>query len=465
MHGTGGTPGHGKPTRGELGITVDQIFVLGLLAVVLVFFVWGKFRYDVVAFSALIAAVLAGVVVPNDAFLGFGHPATVTVGMVLIISRGLVNSGAVQLMTKHLIPPLGSTTAHVGLLAGVGGTLSAVMNNVGALALLMPAALQSAKKAKRAAALLLMPLAFGSILGGLVTLIGTPPNIIVATFRESSAGEPFGMFDFTPVGIVIAIAGILFVSLVGWRLIPAARSEGGAAEPLFEIENYVAELRVPEVGESIGELLRDVEAVVAEHEGIVLGLIRRGHRIDRPRGTDKLEQDDRLIVETGSEGLDGILKALDLKPAEADVSSTDLMESSELSVIEAVIQPGSRMIGRTALSLRLRGRHGVVLLAVSRQGRPRGDRLNRFRFQAGDVLLLADDAGRVAEIAVDLGCLPLAERETGLGGGGRAWLSIGIFIAAIVLPSIRLLTIPIALSLAAGGMVLLNIVPPRQIYD
>lgn len=449
----------------DTGITFDQFFMMGLLAVVLVFFVWGRLRYDVVAFSALMLAVLAGVVDPGSTFSGFGHPATVTVAMVLIISRGLSNSGAVELMAKHLIPPMKSTTAHVGLLAGVGGGLSAMMNNVGALALLMPAALQSAAKVKRAAALLLMPLAFGSILGGLITMIGTPPNIIIANFREQNSGEAFGMFDFTPVGVVVAVAGILFVSIIGWRLIPKARSEVDSATPLFEIENYVAELIVPEDSDAIGKPLREIDGIAGGHEAMVLSLVRNGYRIDRPRHSDELQAGDRLIVETGSEGLDGLLKELDLKPEGASHSYADLMDSSELAVVEAVVQPRSRMVGRTAAALGLRDRYGVVLLAVSREGRPHRDRLNRFRFRSGDVLLLADDAGHAAEAAVELGCLPLAARETGIGGSTRAWLSIGLFAAAIVAATVGLLTIPVALSLVAGVMVILNIVPPRQIYE
>ena len=431
----------------------------------LVFFIWGRWRHDVVAFTALLIAVLAGTVTPGDAFSGFGHPATVTVAMVLIISRGLSNSGAVHLMVKHLIPPVKGTVTHVGLLAGVGGGLSAMMNNVGALALLMPAAIRSAAKAERPVGILLMPLAFGSILGGLVTLIGTPPNIIIASFREETLGAPFQMFDFTPVGGVVAIVGILFVSFVGWRLIPAARRNSNATADLLAIDDYVAELSVPPDTPAIGQTLRELDEVAAEHDAVILGLIRRDHRIDRPRRSEKVRAADRLLIEADPDGLDGMMKALRFKPAGARRSHSDVMESSELAVVEAVVQPRSPMIGQSAEALRLRGRYGIVLLGVSRQGRAQRTQLGKFRFRVGDVLLIADDAGRVTEVANQLGCLPLAERDVGIGGKPRTWLSIGIFAGAIVAAAVGLIAIPIALAVAAGAMVLLNIVPPRQIYD
>lgn len=443
----------------------DQAFLLGLLLAVLVLFLWGGWRHDVVAFAALMVATLAGMVPFADAFKGFGHPATVTVAMVLIIGRGLVNAGAVALMVKHLVPSLKSTSGHVSVLAGVAGSLSAVMNNVAALALLMPAALRSAANAGRKPAVILMPLAFGSILGGLVTLIGTPPNIIIANFRENVAGSPFQMFDFTPVGSVAAVAGILFVALLGWRLIPTARSRAASPSDMFEIENYVAEVRVPKESRAVGMTLREADELAAEHDVQVLGLVRRRRRVDRPRRSEQLRANDSLIVEADPSSLDGLMKALALKPAGARRSKADIMQSSDLTFTEAVVQPRSPLIGRSAESMKLRGRFGVVLLAVSRQGRPSRGRLGAFKFRAGDVVLFADDAGRAPEAAVQLECLPLAQRDIGLRGRGVAWISMGLFVAAIVAATLGFLSIPVALALVAGAMVVLNIVPPRQIYE
>ncbi len=206
-------------------MTNDQIILFALFGAVFGLLLWGRFRYDIVASSALMAGVVLGVVDSKDAFDGFGHPATLVVALVLVVSAGLVRSGAVLLITRTLVDASRSLGAHITLMGAVGGILSAFINNVAALALLMPVDIQTARKAGRAPGLSLMPLSFATILGGMVTLIGTPPNIIIAAIREESLGAPFKMFDFAPVGGVAAIAGLAFVALVGWRLIPT-REDG-----------------------------------------------------------------------------------------------------------------------------------------------------------------------------------------------------------------------------------------------
>ena len=279
----------------------SQTFLFALLVAVFVLFFWGRWRHDVVAFVALQAAVVAGVVPFAEAFSGFGHPATVTVALVLVISRGFRNSGAVDLMARHLLPPIRSAPWHVASLSGVAGALSAVMNNVGALALLMPAALQSAAKIKRSPAVILMPLSFGSILGGLVTLIGTPPNIIVAAIRGRETGTPFAMFDFTPVGAVVAVVGILFVAFVGWRLIPKSRRARLSPGELFQIESYVSEAVVPEDSAAVGITLSDLDDMADAHDAVLLGLIRNDRRIDRQARRETVRADDILIVDQQEE--------------------------------------------------------------------------------------------------------------------------------------------------------------------
>lgn len=446
-------------------MAVEQIFLLALLGGVFVLFVWGPWRYDVVAFSALIIATVAGSVPYADAFVGFGHPATVTVAMVLIISRALQNAGAVDLIAQRLLPPLASDSGHVGLLSSVAGGLSAVMNNVGALALLMPAAIQSAAKAKRSPAVILMPLSFGSILGGLVTLIGTPPNIIIAAFRGDVVGTPFSMFDFTPVGGVVAVAGILFVAIVGWRLIPPSRKTVLSEMELFQIENYVSEARVDAGSRAIGMTLAELDDQADAHDAVILGLVRRGHRIDPAGRREEIRSGDRLVVEVVPDSFDALLDGLDLKAAGAGKEEHKLLNVDDIALTEAVVGPGARIIGRAAETLRLRSRHGVNLLAVSRQGRPYRGRLKAFRFRNGDVLLLEGAADRLPEVISSLGCLPLAERGLQRGRRHLAEIAIGVFAAAILAATFGLVSLPIALAVAAAVMVILNIVPPRDIYD
>lgn len=253
-------------------MTKDQIVLFTLLGFVFVFLVWGRWRYDIVAFCALLVALIAGVVPSELAFSGFGHPATVIIALVLIVSRGLSNSGAVELVARYVVDSSRSVSAHIGILAGVGAALSAVMNNVGALALLMPVDLQAASNAKRSPALTLMPLSFATILGGMVTLIGTPPNIIIASFRAEALGEPYHMFDFAPVGGVCAVVGVLFVMLIGWRLIPADRAQHDAGKELFDLQDYIAEVHVPEGSPVIGKRVRELDEEAEEADGAIVGL-------------------------------------------------------------------------------------------------------------------------------------------------------------------------------------------------
>jgi len=447
----------------------DQAFLLVLLAAVLALFIWGRWRYDVVAVAALLAAALAGSVPYDAMFAGFGHPATVTVALVLIVSRGLQNSGAIQSLTR-LVPSGGSVSGHVGALAAIGGALSAVMNNVGALALLMPAALQSAAKAARSPAILLMPLSFGSILGGLVTLIGTPPNIIVATFRGDLTGESFAMFDFSPVGGTVALVGIAFVALIGWRLVPASRRANMSARELFEIEAYLSEAVVEKKSPLVGRTLGEADDLAEEQDAILLGLIRADRRIEHGHRREIIQEGDVLVLETGPDALSAVHNALKLHPADLvkkrqKEAALPRTESGDIALTEAVVLPKSHIIGQTPESLRLRRRHGVNLLAVSRQGQPFRGRLRDFRFRASDVLLLEGDPERLPSVIGSLGCLPLAHRALSIQRQRHGVLAIGIFCAAVAAASLGIVSLPAAFTAAVGLMVLLGIVPARDIYD
>lgn len=442
----------------------QQLFLFVLLVGVLALFIWGRWRYDVVAFGALLAATFAGTIEPAQAFSGFGHPATVTVAMVLIIGRGLQNSGAVDLIARHLLPPVQSPVQHIGLLSTVAGALSAVMNNVGALALLMPAALQSASKVKRAAGAILMPLSFGSILGGLVTLIGTPPNIIIATFRGDLTGEPFTMFDFSPVGGAIAAAGIVFISVVGWRLIPAQKKAKLSPMELFDIDNYVTETKVAKDTFCVGKSLSELDQGASEHEAEILAVIRRGQRL-RSRKT-VVKGGDFLVMEVSPDKLAGLLQEMELAPPGAKKKEkAKYLHADDIAVTECLVAPGARIIGQTGEALRLPRRYGINLLGVARQGQPFRGRLRAFKFKVGDVLLLEGDPERLAEVVLSLGCMPLAERGLQPSRHHLAWLSIIVFGTAVALASVGLAPLTMALALAAGIMVVVNIVPPRDIYE
>jgi di/tricarboxylate transporter len=440
----------------------DQLVLFLLLGCVFALLIWGKVRYDLVAFGALIVAVIIGVVPEETAFDGFGHHATIIIALVLIVSRGLSNSGAIELVAKYVVDGSRSLFMHISIMSAVSAGLSAIMNNVAALALLMPIDIQAAIKAKRSPALTLMPLSFASILGGLITLIGTPPNIIIASFREQAFGESFGMFDFTPVGLVAAVCGVLFVTLVGWRLIPNVTNDQGAVSDLFQINDYVSEVRVGKKSSVIGKKVRDMDVDGEEADVAIIGLVRRGRRFPGHARREVIKQGDFLVIQASATNIDAFVGEHGLEYVGSE--KRDTLIGEDLSLVEIVIPEGARIEGRTAFSLKLLYRHGVTLLGVSRHGRAFRERVRKLTIKAGDVLLLLGPTERLTDVAVWLGGLPLQERELQVVQRHKAKIAVGSFALAIAGASTGILHLPAALAIVCIIMVGFNIVPVREIY-
>jgi di/tricarboxylate transporter len=443
-------------------VTTDQLILFALLLFVFVFLVWGRWRYDLVVFVALLAALLTGVVPTDQAFSGFGHPATVIIALVLIISRGLSNSGAIELLARTVINTTRSLAAHIGIMSILAAGLSAVMNNVAALALLMPLDLQAADKAKRSPSLSLMPLSFASILGGMITLIGTPPNIVIAEFRGAELGQPYRMFDFAPVGLACATVGILFVTLIGWRLLPAARQTEDAGKDLFDLADYIAELKVRKGSKVIGQRVADLDAAATDNDVEIIGLIRRGQRMPGLARAVTIEAGDILVLESDPESIDEVLGAFGLEYVAA---GADSLKDEDLKLVEVVVPESSPLAGRTTLSLRLLYRYRVALVGVSREGKRFRERVRELTIRPGDVLLLLGADERITDATTHLRCLPLKERGQRVIQRDKAWLAAGIFATAIVLASFGVVYLPVALGCVAALMVILNIVPLRELYQ
>jgi di/tricarboxylate transporter len=445
-------------------MSTDQIVLFTLLFGVFVFLIWGRWRYDLVAFSALLVGVITGVVPIKDAFSGFGHPATVVIALVLIISRGLANSGVIELMARHLLGASRKLGTHIGIMSGFAAALSAIMNNVAALALLMPLDIQAAAKAKRSPALTLMPLSYASILGGMITLIGTPPNIVIAEFRGEALGEPYHMFDFTPVGLVCAVAGVLFVATVGWRLIPSARRKHDATQELFELEDYVAEVEVKEGSSAIGKKVRDLDEVAEDNDTAIVGLVRQGRRLPGTARRVEVRRGDLLVLQGAPESIEALVGVLGLKYV-GQTGKGGLFADGDMRLLEVAVPDGARVVGRSAMSLKLLQRYGVTLLGVARQGRRFTDRVRKLEIKAGDVLLLLGPNERLGGIVGRLGVLPLKDRGLQVVQRQKAWLTVGIFGTAVMLASTGVLYLPIALGCAAALTVLSNIISVTQLYE
>ena len=447
----------------ESVIVTDQTVLFLILGAVFGFLLWGRVRYDLVAFGALVVAVIAGAVPSGVAFSGFGHPATVIVALVLIVSRGLSNSGAVELLARYVVSSTRPLIVHIGLMSGVGAVLSAVMNNVAALALRMPIDSEAANRAQRGPGLTLMPLSFATILGGMVTLIGTPTNIVIATFRGDALGEPFAMFDFAAVGGIVALVGIVFVTVVGWRLLPKARRQRNSRQELQDLSGYVAEAVVLESTGLLGEPLRELYPLAEEHDIAVLGMVRGGQRLPGTARRESLRSGDLIVVEGAAAAIDAFIGASGLEHAGRN-DQIELLGKSQV-LMEAVVQDGARIAGRSARDVRLAYRHGAMLLGVARQGQPFRERVRKLSIRAGDVLLLSGPEDRMLDIIAWLGCLPLAERGLRLLQRRKAGLAIGLFAIAILSASTGLVYLPVALAAAAAIYVVLGLVPASEVYE
>lgn len=470
-------------------MTNDQYILFAILFCLFALLLWGRIRYDIVALGALVVTVVVGIIPEKAAFEGFGHPATIIIALVLVVSKGLANSGAVDLIARWLVPAGRSLLQHIGVMAGLGAAMSALMNNVGALALLMPVDIQAAEREKRSPAITLMPLSFATILGGLITLIGTPPNIIISSIREEKLGAPFKMFDFAPVGLACAVAGVAFVAIIGWRLLPKSTRERQAGKELFDLGSYLVEMRFGPDSKSIGKTIGELEDVLEGHDTILVELLRDGLAVPGYARWMKAREGDVLLVETVAENLDKVASELDLAFGAEDVTDDAQTEKAqalaaavtpgdaeadekqklkrpdELSLIEVVVRPGAAVEGRTAMAMRLYETYGVWLIGISREGRKVTRRVRSMTLRAGDVLLLLGTDDMLQAASEHLGTLPLAERGLQVRDGRQAAVAASIFAVAIGLASVGLMYLPVALAAVTILYVLLKIVPLRQLYD
>jgi len=442
-------------------MTTDQIILFSLFGAVFALLLWGRWRYDIVAFAALLTGVVLGVVPTDRAFSGFGHPATIIVALVLVVSAGLVRSGAVHLITRTMIDSSRGLASHITLMGGIGAVLSAFMNNVAALALLMPVDIQTARKAKRAAGLSLMPLSFATILGGMATLIGTPPNIIIASIREDALGAPFAMFDFAPVGALTALAGLAFVALIGWRLIPQREDSVLRAA---DIAGYIAELTVPDGSEHIGKRLIELQEAADKADVAILGLIRDGKRRYGTALNTELRAGDTLVLEAKPDALDEFRSALSLAFSDKEREERLKAAGEGLDLLEVVVPQNSRLAGKTTQSVGLHWRRQSVLMGISREGRKITSEVRKTVIRPGDILLLLVPKDNGQEVTEWLGALPLADRGLAVTQENKTWLAIGIFAAAVAAASFGLLYLPIALGLVVMAYVLTRIVPASELY-
>jgi di/tricarboxylate transporter len=467
-------------------VNQDQVLILLILVATVTMFIWGRWRHDVVALASLLAAVLCGIVPAGRAFSGFGHPAVITVACILVLSYGMQSTGAVDALARRVLPRAAGPTLAIAALTGFGATLSAFINNVGAMALLMPIAVQLAEKHGLTPGKVLMPLSFGTILGGMTTLIGTPPNLIVSGFRAEAGTGSFAMFDFTPVGLAVAAAGVLFVAIVGWRLVPAREHRGAAG---FDTGTYLTEARVTDDSAAVGKTLRDVDHELEAADAQIVGMIRSEFRVMAPNASRLIRAGDILVIEAEPESLAAALSSIGLRleesvPAEVvqddaarrpgatqHASGRDEGEPAkgrhgeEVVLQELVVMPTSALIDRSASDVQIRTVYGLNLIALSRQGRQTIRRLRSTRLKAGDVLLMQGPADGLSGFAAKLGCVPLAQRAIRIPDRRRLVAASLVMALAIGGAAFGLLPAAVAFTAGVVALLLLRIVPAGRVYD
>ena len=435
-----------------------------LVGLALLLFVSNRIRHDVVAVLVLVAVAVLGLVPVDSLFAGFGHPAVVTVAAVLLLSTGLQEAGAIRLLASSVNRFTGRQSTHLLFLVAICTLASAFMNNVGALALLMPVAIATSLKKDRPPALFLMPLAFGSLLGGMATLIGTPPNLIVSAYRQQALGVPYSMFDFAPVGVPVAVAGVLFLVFVGWRFIPRERLTKAAGKKLVEIDDYVIELVVNEDSPLAGKPLK---AFPGYHDGKVdiLG-IRRQEQPVQPFRYQRMQAGDVLIVQADPKDLEEVISGSHVSFAQGNKPlRLDDYDWEDVALVEAIVEPESPLVGQRLGNFSSRMNQGAVVVALARRNQVIRTRLQFLHFAPGDILLIQGEADTVNRLFKRYGLLPLQERGLTLAERRRTYRAIAVFTAAIAAASLGLLPATVAFVAASAAFVLMRILPLEKMYS
>ena len=444
-------------------MTWDQLMVILVLAATMAQFIWNRWRYDVIAVTGLLCAVALGVVPVDRAFSGLGHPAVITVAAVLVMSQALQRSGIVDRLAILIARKTREPKTQTALTCAVTALLSAFMNNVGALALMLPVALRNAGRIGVAPSIVLMPLAFASLLGGLVTMIGTPPNIVIATARAQSEGQAFGMFDFTAVGLVVALAGLAFIILLGPYLLPS-RQQPNDADDRFRINAYLIEAQVAAGSALVGARIDQLERF-CQNDATIMSIIRDGERCLAPSGSYRLEADDILVLEGDPLAVRPLLEQDGLVALGDQEIGDDLLTSGEIKVVEVVVMPQSAIEGRSMRLLRMHENYGINLLAMARDGKPPRARLAQVRFKIGDVLLLQGHRDTLRKVLPMLGCIPLAERGMNAPQPATSSVPLGIFTLAVLSAALGIVPVQIAFITAVLLMILTNTLPVSDIYS
>jgi di/tricarboxylate transporter len=443
-------------------LTLDQGLSFAVLAGTMALFVWGRWRYDMVAVAGLLAGLLVGVIPPDAAFSGFSNDIVIIVGSALVVSAAVARSGVVERAVQAVSPYTTGFRAQLLLLIASVAVMSAFVKNIGALAIMMPIAFQMARRSGAPISRYLMPMAFASLLGGLVTLVGTSPNIIVSAMRKELTGEPFAMFDYAPVGLSLMVAGLVFLAF-GYRMLPGGQKPATAMGEALDVHEYVTEARVAAGSSAEGKAVSEL-TTGSDEDVRITSVLRDGGTRDAACDV-VLREGDIVLLEGAPDALERTIAKESLELEGQDRAFAPTASDDEVGVIEAVVAQGSILIGQAAGRLELHKRYAINLLAVSRSGVRFSERLRDIRLRAGDVIVLQGVLSLLPARLQELGCLPLAEREVRLGRFGRSFVPLIILAVAMALTALGLVSVQIAFFAAAAAMLMVGALPLREAYS
>ena len=442
---------------------MEITLTLLILLIAIILFATEWIRMDLVSLMVLLAVALTGLVTPEEAFSGFSNPAVITVAAMFVLGAGISYTGAISTLGEHLIRMTGhSQTLMIVSIMGVVAFFSAFINNIGATAVLMPVVITMARKTKLPASKLLIPLAFGSLLGGVCTLIGTPPNILINSLLQQYTGEGFSMFDFTPLGVVLLACGICYMAFFGHKLLPNRKS--GTLTEAYQVKEYITEIEIlegsPLHGRTISQSMLERELNMK-----VRALLRDRQKYPQPKRNRKLYAGDILFLEGDPEGILKVRKEKGIAVvAERDNPLPDT-DKGKIVVVEASLTTTSDMVGKTLRQERFADTHGLRVLAIWRSGAPVVRKVDHVILRFGDVLLLQGSEEKVRHLGQGHGFLVLGGVDPVSYRPRRAPIAVITIIGVILLSVFGATPIVIAATLGALIMVLSRCLTVKEAYD
>ena len=442
---------------------MEITLTLLILLVAVILFATEWIRMDLVSLMVLLAVALTGLVTPEEAFSGFSNPAVITVAAMFVLGAGISYTGAISSLGEHLIRMTGhNQTLMIASIMLTVAFFSAFINNIGATAILMPVIITMARKTSIPPSKLLIPLAFGSLLGGVCTLIGTPPNILINSLLQQYTGEGFRMFDFTPLGVLLLTCGIGYMSFFGHKLLPERKS--GTLTEAYQVKEYITEVEILEGSQLHGKTISQ-SMLERELNMKVRALLRNRQKFPQPKRNRKLYAGDILFLEGDPEGILKVRKEKGLAVVPERDNPLPGVSGKDIVVVEASLTSTSNMVGKTLRQERFADTHGLRVLAIWRSGAPVVRKVDHVILRFGDVLLLQGSEEKVRHLAQGHGFLVLGGVDPVSYRPRRAPIAVATIFGVILLAVFGAIPIVISATLGALIMVLTRCLTAKEAYD